>query len=183
MRTFLAAYEAAEAEGRWTSNMISFAEAARLFSYDPDTGLLTRKITVSHNAQAGAIAGTLDGKGYLHVSIRKRFYRVHRICFLLAHGWVPPEVDHADRVKTNNRFKNLRPATRRDQMGNAFWSRNTSGFRGVSLNARSGLWHAQIKIDGKQTYLGRAATPAEAARVYDAAARKHFGDFARLNFP
>lgn len=163
--------------------MISFGEAQRLFCYDPETGVLTRRITTSSNALAGAVVGTVDGKGYLHVSIRKRFYRVHRICFLLAHGWCPPEVDHRDRNRQNNREANLRPGTRRGSSGNTGRPKhNTSGFKGVSRNTRTGKWHAQIKVGGKQTYLGRRDTPEEAARLYDAAACEHFGDFAVLNF-
>lgn len=163
--------------------MLTYDEAHRLFIYDPETGVLTRRISTSHNAQAGMTVGTLDGKGYLHVSVKKKFYRVHRVCFLMAHGYLPDEVDHVDRDRTNNRQSNLRAAGRRQNAGNTRAPiTNTSGFKGVSFSSHTGKWHAQIKVSGKQTYLGGYASPEDAARRYDMAARDHFGDFALVNF-
>lgn len=153
-----------------------------LFKYDPKTGHLIRRVTRSANAKAGDVVGSLDGRGYLHVNILNRFVRVHRIVFFLRWRWAPSEVDHRDNDKLNNRISNLRAATRRQNSGNSSLGRNnTSGYRGVSFSSRSKMWHAQIKVNGRQTYLGRFSTPVEAARCYDRAARKHFGRFAKLN--
>lgn len=154
----------------------------QLFSYDPETGAITRRIARS-NMPAGALVGTGDGKGYLHVSIAKKFVRLHRLAYFLHTGETPRGVDHKDRNRRNNAFSNLRPATCTDNAGNSgVLPQNTSGFRGVSRNTRSGKWHAQIKLQGKQTYLGRFDTPEEAARCYDIAAREHFGGFATTNY-
>lgn len=152
-----------------------------LFYYEE--GLLRRRITRSHNAKKDDIVGTVDGKGYLHVSILGVFVRVHSIIFFIHRGYVPKEIDHKDRDKKNNRIENLRPSNRKSNTGNTgISSHNTSGLKGASLNSRSGKWHAQIKINGKQTYLGRFDTAEEAARCYDAAARIHFGEFAGTNY-
>lgn len=156
--------------------------ALHLFLYNPETGIVTRRVTRSHNARAGDIVGTIDGKGYLHVSVNKRFYRLHRIVFLMHHGWLPHQIDHEDRDKINLRIRNLRPCTETQNKGNSSANRrNTSGFRGVSRNSRSGKWHAQIKIHGKQTYIGRFETPEQAALAYNTAAVIHFGEFAQVN--
>lgn len=155
-----------------------------LFEADADRGVLIRKVTRAPNARAGALVGSVDGRGYLHVTIGKSIYRVHRIIFFLHYGYDPDtHIDHIDGDRLNNRPSNLRPATDQQNAGNVLRSfrHNTSGFRGVSRNSKTGKWHAQIKLFGKQTYLGRFDTPEEAARCYDAAARKHFGAFARLN--
>lgn len=102
--------------------------------------------------------------------------------YLYHHGVIPDEIDHRDRNKLNNRIENLRPCTSSQNKGNIqLLPTNTSGYRGVSLNARSQKWHAQIKIHGKQTYLGRFDTPEEAAMLYNQAAIEHFGEFAFLN--
>jgi hypothetical protein len=44
-------------------------------------------------------------------------------------------------------------------------------------------WKAEISPNGKRLYLGIFKSETDAARAYDAAAAKEFGDFARLNFP
>lgn len=165
-----------------TLNGFTRAQLAELFEYDELFGALRRRKTTSYNAQAGVIAETRDGKGYYHVSINKRFVRVHRIIYFLIHGVVPDEIDHIDNNRRNNTIDNLRAADRKGQAGNTRPGvKNTSGFKGVSKNSRSGMWHAQIKINGKQTYLGRFETKEEAARCYNDAAKAHFGEFAKLN--
>jgi len=109
-------------------------------------------------------------------------YGAHQIVYFLHHGIIPPMIDHIDRDKTNNRIGNLRPCTDTQNKANiGLLKSNSSGYKGVSLNTRSGMYHAQIKINGKQTYLGRYTTPEEAAIRYNEAARKQFGEFAHLN--
>jgi hypothetical protein len=163
-------------------NGFTYEQLDAMFTYDHDTGILIRRRTTASNAQAGRAAGSLDGKGYLHVSIQKTFVRVHRIAYFLLHGTVPPVVDHIDGNKTNNRPGNLRAATQAQNVRNAGLSaKNTSGLKGVSQNSRSGKWHAQIKVNGKQTYLGRFDCPKAAAVAYNTAASQHFGEFAKLN--
>lgn len=157
--------------------MISLDRLRELFTYDPDTGVLTRRITRAANAKAGDVVGSVDGKGYLHVNIDDKFIRVHRICFFMHYGWLPQLLDHVNRDKQDNRIVNLRPATEKQNHGNISMNRrNKSGFRGVSQNSSSGKWHAQLKINGKQTYLGRFDTPEEAYECYRRAAIAHFGE-------
>jgi len=61
-------------------------------------------------------------------------------------------------------------------------SKNTSGFRGVSRFSKGLRWRAAIGKRNK-IYLGCFRTAEEAARAYDAAARKLYGDAAAVNFP
>lgn len=147
-----------------------------LFRVDARRGLLIRKVTRAPNALKGDVVGTVDGKGYLHTNLLGVFYRVHRIIFFMHYGYEPDGIDHRDQDRLNNRPKNLRPANDKQNAGNVRHHRhNTSGFRGVSKNTGSGFWHAQIKINGKQTYLGRSRSKHKAAELYRRAAKKHFG--------
>ena len=93
--------------------------------------------------------------------------------------------DHKDRNGLNNRRNNLRQATSSQNVANqSLRSNNTSGYKGVSWDKASGKWVAKVKVNGKQQqHLGLFSDPIEAAKTYDRAALKAFGDFAFLNFP
>lgn len=62
---------------------------------------------------------------------------------------------------------------------------NESGFIGVNRAASSVArpWTARVQIGKQRVFLGRFATPEEAARAYDEAVRRHFGEAGRFNFP
>ena len=50
------------------------------------------------------------------------------------------------------------------------------------LIKKTGKWKAQIKIDGKNQYLGTFIFEKEAAMAYDLKAQEVYGEFALLNF-
>jgi hypothetical protein len=60
---------------------------------------------------------------------------------------------------------------------------NTSGYRGVWQDMRTGRWRAGLTVGGRKISLGRYATTAEAARAWDAKAVEVYGSLAALNFP
>lgn len=53
----------------------------------------------------------------------------------------------------------------------------------MKLDRRDGRYQSRIRVEGRQIHLGTFASAEEAARAYDAAALRHFGDFANTNFP
>jgi len=90
--------------------------------------------------------------------------------------------DHIDGDGLNNTRSNLRVCTCKENCRNSGLSlRNTSGFKGVSWCKSHKKWRVWIKIDNRRLALGRFNTSEEAAQVYDLAALKHFGRFARTN--
>ena len=90
-------------------------------------------------------------------------------------------IDHADSDGLNNLRRNLRRATRAENAINSRKQKNTaSGFKGVHLEA--GKWRTRIQVNGRLLHLGLFRDAAKAARVYDAAARRYFGEFAKPNF-
>jgi hypothetical protein len=89
--------------------------------------------------------------------------------------------DHKERGDgLNNRRENLRPATHAENSRNkGVQANSTTGFKGVCQ--RYGKFYARIKAGGKRRYFGPFDTAIEAARAYNVAAVKFFGNFASLN--
>ncbi len=91
------------------------------------------------------------------------------------------EVDHRDGDGLNNRRYNLRLASDSDNKANrGCQSNNTSGFKGVSLQAGR-YWRVVLKCRGVKHHVGYFPTAIDAARAYDVKAIEIFGEFARTN--
>lgn len=92
-------------------------------------------------------------------------------------------VDHWNHDGLNNRRCNLRVCTQTQNQGNRRSFGNSSGYKGVCWDKAGGRWIATIRVQKKRLALGGFDDKEEAARVYDTAARAHFGEFALTNFP
>jgi len=93
------------------------------------------------------------------------------------------EVDHEDRNYLNNQRSNLRLATKSQNQANSnLRIDSTSGYKGVTWHVRIMRWQAKIQVRKTRIFLGYFKTPEEAARAYDKAAKRYFGEFANLNF-
>lgn len=97
----------------------------------------------------------------------------------------PPDelcVDHVNGNGLDNRRSNLRLATNQQNQANSQKKTPaTSRFKGVSWSKTKQKWRAYICPARKYIHLGYFTSEEEAARAYDTAASKIFGDFARPN--
>lgn len=93
--------------------------------------------------------------------------------------------DHINHNTLDNRRPNLRIATVAQNCQNRKPHRNNKlGLKGVCAHTpRPGLYRAYIRGNDVQRTLGYFHDPIEAARVYDAAVREMWGEFAVTNFP
>ena len=155
---------------------LPYSEASRLFSYDPETGVVTRKIATSRRVKAGSVVGYDDSKGYKRFILRGRKYFVHRLVWLLAHGqWPPGEMDHINRDPSDNRLENLRVVSSTENKKNRrMFSNNKSGVKGV-YKTPHGSWSAEIYVDSKKIRLGWHKDKQDAIKARKDAEEKYWG--------
>lgn len=129
---------------------------------------------------SGRVAGT-SKDGYVVIFIDRKGYRAHRLAWFYVTGEDPGEdVDHRDRDRANNRWGNLRSASRSENLANAgLRSDNISGCKGVSWHSQTQKWRSRINVGRRAIYLGLFETKEAASKAYATAAERYFGEFAR----
>ena len=140
-----------------------------LFSYDPETGIFTRKET-GENAVIGA------GQGYFALKFSGFSVHAHRMAWFLVNGeWPEKEIDHINRNRSDNRYWNLRLATRAENCANVTKHRDgKTPYKGIYAHGKR--WAAALTHNGKRKHLGTYDTPEEAKKIYDAAVIEHRGN-------
>jgi hypothetical protein len=165
--------------------MITHKKLLSLLRYDRRTGLFTWKGDMYHKSRIGKIAGSVKVDGYVIITIAgKAYYAAPLARFYVTGKWPANTVDHVNRIRSDNRWANLREATYAQNSSNRkLVITNKSGYRGVSFAVKNGKWRASLKCAYKTINLGDWDTPEQAAMAYDLEAIERFGAFAHLNFP
>lgn len=180
---------------------ITADQARELLRYEPETGKLfwrerlpeqftARNRTVEHSCAnwnsrwAGQEAFTpIGGPGYRQGAIFGVKTYAHRVIVLIVTGaWPEACVDHINGDKLDNRWENLRAASRTENNRNGVGRKDRKGpYKGVRPT-RSGTWSARIVVNRQEISLGTYGCPTAAALAYDRAAVGHYGAFAAPNF-
>jgi hypothetical protein len=129
-------------------------DLVKLIDYCPDTGLVRWKVN-NHRVSAGDILGsttsaTANGKAYARVKIAQKTYKLHRVIwFYMTKKWPTNFIDHIDGNALNNKWDNLREATRCENAQN----------KGGAVKARTGIkglsyvgdthWYAHVTANKK----------------------------------
>jgi len=121
---------------------------------------------------------------YAHRSERRKSKRkrilMHRQILNLKNPKI--HTDHIDGNGLNNQKINLRACTKHQNSFNRRINHNnTSGYKGVGWSKDRKRWIAQIQFNKKNRRLGRFKNKVDAAKAYNKAAKKYFGEFAWLN--
>lgn len=156
------------------SDDLTAAQLRELLDYDPDTGIFTWKVRVGRG-EAGSQAGSIR-LGYVKIKINHRGYPAHHLAWLLMTGeWPVALIDHRNRIRNDNRWSNLRPATHKQNLENLNVSKNSkTGIRGVRWLEKEQRWKAGIKHCGISINLGKFSTIEEAITARLTVERKLF---------
>lgn len=136
----------------------------------------------SRTVIVGKKVGNIDSKGYLRVCLNYQEFRLHRLIFLMHHGYCPEFIDHIDGNKINNQIENLRPATKsQNAMNTSINPRNKSGIRGVSWSKTSKKWCVQINANGKSVYRNHFDNLIDAEQAANSARKNAHNEFLKID--
>jgi len=142
-------------------------------------GHLVRLIDSPTSGKAGDIIGLKPFKNYITFGHNGKFYRAHRIIYLLTHGTCPDIIDHINGNIHDNRPENLRAADFNNNTQNAkINKKNSSGVKGVHQMKDGTGFQASITYNGKRKFLGLFKTLKEADEVISLARDMVHGQFA-----
>lgn len=118
---------------------------------------------------SGKKAGAFIRKGcaeYARVTIDNQYFYVHHILWILFYGWysLDYEVDHIDRNTKNNSIRNLRLATRKEQVWNT--GSRSGQPKGVSWDSSRNKWLMQFRVEGEK-FNARFTNKQTASLIYD----------------
>ena len=144
--------------------MIDFDEER--LSYDLETGLVTKTITM----------GGLSAEGYICIKIKGKTHKLHRVIWEHIYGKIPKgrQIDHINGIRSDNRLENLRLATAKQQAQNRkVRSDSVSGASGVSFSKQHHKWKASISVNGVKVHLGYFDCIEEAKKVREMAKNQY----------
>jgi len=145
--------------------MISQTELKTILNYCPETGVFTWKKRLSNRVKIGDVAGADNHNGYIKISIHGKLYFAHRLAWIYMTGNIPHIIDHINRNRSDNSFKNLRNTT---QQVNCY---NKHNERTVGVRKKHNRWYA--RIGRNSTHLGVFETQEEAVQAREEYLKNH----------
>lgn len=152
--------------------------AIDLFEYRD--GALYWRVKPCRRDPVGMKAGFFDAaRGYTAICYNRKRYYIHRLIYLIHNGYLPPQVDHIDGDKTNNRIENLRACNHAQNARNKpAQINNTSGVKNVVWDKNRLKWVVYMKVNGKNTNFGGFEDIELAAFVASELRDRHHQEFA-----
>lgn len=155
----------------------------KVIHYEPATGEFWWLEAIGQRIHVGDSIGYYDADGYLKVQIRGEKYFLGRLAFFYMTGRWPIEIDHINGTRDDDRWCNLREATRSENVANSDREVGAAGLRGVKWDVRASVWRARVAFRGIRKYVGAYATKEEAYEAYLLAVASTHGEFALHNRP
>jgi hypothetical protein len=159
--------------------MLTQGRLKEVLEYCPESGVFRWRVRASIRVRVGDVAGCIDNvHGYVQISVDRKLYRANRLAWLYMTGaWPAALVDHKDLDRSNNRWSNLREATKAQNGANREkQANNTSGYKNLQRNTNG--WQVVVTKHGKRHRFGTYPTLEEAAAVARRARIEIHGEFA-----
>lgn len=128
--------------------MIELSELKMLLEYNPLIGKFTNK------KKPHKTVGSYDRDGYLTIYLKGKDYRAARLAwFYMTGDWPTGQIDHINRIPSDDRWENLRDVTPSENLLNRNrWSKFPKGVTLLANGKFQAQWYDINKR--KTTYLG-----------------------------
>ena len=155
--------------------MLTLEKLKSILNYNKETGIFNWKISMKGTCQ-GTIAGNTRPDKYQRIVIDGKYYYSHRLAWMYVYGNFPEtNIDHINRNPNDNRIKNLRLATTKQNLENTSISKkNKTGFKGVCWDKQKNKFRASITHNKKLIHIGFFANAKDASVAYDKKASEIF---------
>lgn len=157
--------------------VMSLERVKELVSYDPETGFFTSRVSRGP-ARAGGQVGSKNDQGYILLSLDLGRFKASRVAWAIMTGeWPEVTVDHKNRKRDDNRWDNLRLATKRQNAANCVKLCSDLP-KGVTLKGKK--FRSSIRNLDKMEHLGTFETAEEAHKVFVKRHIELHGEFSPL---
>lgn len=147
-----------------------------LLHYDELTGEWTWVNPISRSQRPGDRAGTTRPDGRRQIRVDGNSYLASRLAWFYMTGeWPALEVDHKNRINSDDRWENLREASHSENQFNRDWAERSGEWRGICADGN------QFKVMIGNDHLGYFKTFEEAKAVRDEALKRKAGPFAVIS--
>lgn len=127
-----------------------FWKPRRIADLGSATGASHRQLESWNDRYAGKEALRDNSRGYLGGFILRRRFKAHRVAWAIHYGvWPQLQIDHINRIRSDNRIVNLREVTNSQNQLNRDRSAG-----GVTWHKQRSRWHARITHEGDRKHLG-----------------------------
>ncbi|MEO8021100.1 HNH endonuclease signature motif containing protein [Polaromonas sp.] len=146
---------------------ITRAMVMDLLDYSPETGKFTWRVNRRGKALVGAEAGSVDGYGYIAISVFNIRFLAHRLAWLVVYGgWPALQLDHINRNKKDNSIGNLREVTGALNKQNHIRPMPNNSLGLIGVTPERGRFKSVLTANGVTRFLGRFSTPELAHAAY-----------------
>ena len=139
---------------------LTIEELKSQLKYDPITGEFFRIGRPKGSSTPMGLVTTAPTKlGYIRFRVLGRKYMAHQLAYLYMTGAWAEQVDHDNRVRSDNRWANLNKSCDADNRKNMSRRKsNGTGTSGVTWSDSLQRYIARITVDYKQIWLGQFRT-------------------------